>query len=308
MAGGRSSDIPSLIVAGITFCFNEEAKKERTKQYEQIVTKAEEQKAVGHYESAGDIGNAALHTEGDEYTFEGIDEGYGTDITTLTYGKGAYATRKQMKDDQTNTVKNIAAKLVQAAHNTKEQVCADAYNDGFATNSGSDGVYTFSNTHPLTNATGQYNDNLVTGALTVDNFKSGITQFSLIKDMAGNIFHSKATHLLANTMQQFTIYELLNSQLLAYQLSNTINSLKAVAPIGVILNDYIDHTSKGDTYSPWFLLDKTIDKAGCVLQYRGGMQLEMEINFKTKNWEYTVEEEYAVAFVSPGYGAIGSQG
>jgi phage major head subunit gpT-like protein len=307
MAGGRSSDIPSLIVAGITFCFNEEAKKDRVKQYEQIVTKIAEEKAVGHYESAGDIGIAALHTEGDEYTFEGIDEAYGTDITTLTYGKGAYATRKQMKDDQTRTVKNIAQKLVLSAHKKKEQVCADAYNDGFAT-SMSDGVYVFSNTHPLTNATGQYNDNLVTGALTVDNFKAGINQFSLIKDHAGTIYPTKATHLLANTMQQFTIVELLQSSLLAFELSNTVNSLNKVAPLGVILNDYIDHTSKGDSYSPWFLLDKTLEKAGCYMQYRGGMQLETEINFKTKNWEYTVEEEYAVAFVSPGYGVIASQG
>jgi hypothetical protein len=77
--------------------------------------------------------------------------------------------------------------------------------------------------------------------------------------------------------------------------------------LGVILNDYIDHTGDGDTYSPWFLLDKTIDRAGCIYQYRGGMSLETEVDFDTKDYKATAEEEYAVAMVSPGYGIIASQ-
>jgi hypothetical protein len=308
MAGGYSADITNLTKAGITLCFNEEAKNPQTQQYKLIVHEYPEEKAIGLYRSAGDVGNATLHTEGNVYTFEGIDEAYNTDITTLTYGKGLFATRKQMKDDMTGTVKGIAKKLLRALANTKEQVCADAYNDGFSTNSGSDSVYTFSSTHSLTNCPGKYNDNLITGDITTDNLEAMITQFCIIYDMAGNKYPTKMTHLLANTMQQFTIYKILESEKMAYELSNTKKVIPEINPMGVILNDYIDHKTKGDTYSPWFGLDRTLTDAGAVLQYRGGVQQESEVDFKTKNWQITAEEEYACAFISPGYGAIGSLG
>ena len=308
MAGGRSSDIQNLRKAGITFVFNEEAKKDRAQQWPMIVTKTEEQKPVGIYMTAGDVGNATAHIEGSPITFEGIDEAYKTELTTVTYSKGVFATKRQMDDDQTNTVKGLVPKLVNAMINTKEQIAADAYNHGFTT-TGADGVYVFSDSHPLTNSA-KLNDNLITGALSELTIKEAISQFSLIKDMAGNRYPTHATHILTNTASQFTLIELLQSQLMAYQDSNTVNSLNksGSGAIGVILNDYIDSTAKGDTYSPWFVLDKNVPKAGAIYQYRGGMKQDSEEDFKTKNWEITCMEEYVVGFVSPGFAAIASQG
>jgi hypothetical protein len=306
MAGGRSSNITNLRKAGITFVFNEESKIPREKQYPLIVTQIEEPKPVGIYMTAGDIGNATLHTEGAAIRFEGIDEAYKTEITLLTYEKGVSATKRQMDDDQTNTVRNIAQKLIPAMLKTKEQVCADVYNHGFTTTV-ADAVYMFHDSHPLTNSA-KLNDNLLTGDLSTDNIKAGINQFHLIYDMAGNQFGSKATHLLANTMQQFDIFELLNSDKMAWDLTNTINSLNSAGKLGIILNDYIDHKNKGDTYSPWFMLDKTLPKAGVVLQTRGGMKQDAQEDFKTKDWQITCLEEYAAADVSPGYGLVGSLG
>lgn len=309
MAGGRSSDISNFkkAKAGIAFVFNEAAKQPQKKEYEQIVQLREEPLEVGTYLTCGDIGNATAHTEGSSYTYEGISQDWKTEITIGTYGKGVTATRKQMKDDQTMSVKGIfGAKLMRAMLMKKEQYCADLYSDGFAT-SMADGVNVFSNTHPLSNCPAKYNDNLITGALTTDNIKAGINQFSLIYDQAGNPFGSQATHILTNKMEQFTLIELLQSQLMAWELSNTVNSLNKVQPLGVILNSYIDHTAKGDSYSPWFMLDKTLDDAGAILQYRGGLNLETEVDFDTKDIKATCEEEYAGAFVSPGYGVIASQ-
>jgi len=308
MAGGRSADISYLkkARASINFVFNEAAKVPQEQQWPQIVTKVNQPLEVGTYLTVGDVGNAALHVEGDAYTFEGISDDWKTELTIQTYGKGVFATRKQMKDDQTMSVNGMfGTKLIQSMIQVKEQVCADAYNDGFAT-SMADGVYVFSSTHPLSNAVGKYNDNLITGALSTEGIKEGVNQFNLIKNQAGNRYPTKATHLLVNTMEQFTVYELLQSQLLARELSNTVNSLK-LSPMGVIFNDYIDHTGDGDTYSPWFLLDKTIKDAGVVYQYRGGMMVETELNFLNKNTESTCEEEFVVGFVSPGYGCVGSQ-
>jgi len=309
MAGGRSADITNLkkARASINWVFNEAAKVPQEQEWPAIVTKVSEEKEVGTYLTVGDIGNATLHTEGDAYTYEGLSEDWKTELTIQTYGKGVIATRKQMKDDQTMSVKGMyGTKLIRSMIETKEQIVADVYNDGFST-AMADGVYVFSNTHPLSNAPGKYNDNLITGALTTDNIKAAVNQFSLIKNQAGNRYPTRATHLLVNAMEQFTVYELLQSQLMAYELINTVNSIGKVNPFGVILNHYIDHTTDGDTYSPWFMLDKTIPDAGCVYQYRGGMNVETETDFDTKDYKSTCEEEYVVGAVSPGFGMIGSQ-
>ena len=309
MAGGRSADITNLkkARASINWVFNEAAKVPQEQEWPAIVTKVSEEKEVGTYLTVGDIGNATLHTEGDAYTYEGLSEDWKTELTIQTYGKGVIATRKQMKDDQTMSVKGMyGTKLIRSMIETKEQIVADVYNDGFST-AMADGVYVFSNTHPLSNAPGKYNDNLITGALTTDNIKAAVNQFSLIKNQAGNRYPTRATHLLVNAMEQFTVYELLQSQLMAYELINTVNSIGKVNPFGVILNHYIDHTSDGDTYSPWFMLDKTIPDAGVVYQYRGGMNVETETDFDTKDYKSTCEEEYVVGAVSPGFGMIGSQ-
>lgn len=309
MAGGRSSDITNLkkARASINFVFNEAAKVPQEQQWPNIVNKVPSELEVGTFLTVGDIGNATAHVEGDAYTFEGLSEDWKTELTLVTYGKGVYATRRQMKDDQTLSVNGMfGTKLIRSMIETKEQLVADAYNDGFSTTM-ADSTYVFSSTHPLSNAPGKYNDNLITGAITTENIKTGLNQFSLIKNQAGNRYPTRATHILVNTMEQFTLIELLESQLLAWELSNTVNSITKAQKIGVILNDYIDHTGDGDTYSPWFLLDKSIKDAGCQYMYRGGMNVETETDFKTKNYETTCEEEYVVGFVSPGFGVIASQ-
>lgn len=307
MAIGRSSDISNLVKAGITLTFNEALKAPQTIEYDQICHKYEEQKPVGIYASAGDVGNATALVEGSPIPYEGIEEAYKTEITTLTYAKGVKATRKQMLDDQTSTVKNLfGSKLVRSMIETKEQVVADTYNDAFAT-TGADGVYIISDSHPLVNSA-KLNDNLITGDISTDTLKTGITQFSFIKNHAGNRFPTKATHILVHPSEQFLVIEIMNSQLLAHQLSNTMNSIPKIAPLGMIFNNYLDSKSKGDTYTPWFLLDRTITDAGCILQYRGGMKLDAEEDFDTKDWKGTCVEEYAAAFVSPGFGIVGSLG
>lgn len=307
MAIGRSSDITNLTKAGIQLVFNEALKAPQTIEYDQICHKYEEQKPIGIYMSAGDVGNATALVEGSAIAYEGIEEAYKTELTTLTYAKGVKATRKQMLDDQTNTVNNLfGAKLVRSMIETKEQAVADVYNDAFAT-TGADGVYIISDSHPLVNSA-KLNDNLITGDISTDNMKTGITQFSFIKNQAGNRFPTKATHILVHPSEQFMVIEIMNSQLLAHQLSNTVNSIAKVAPIGMIFNNYLDSKSKGDTYTPWFLLDRTLTDAGVILQYRGGMKLDTEEDFDTKDWKGTCVEEYVAGAVSPGYGIVGSLG
>lgn len=307
MAVGRSSDITNMTKAGINFVFNEALKAPQVIEYDQICTKYMEEKPIGTYLSAGDVGNAVDLDEGNVIVYEGIAEAYKTEITTGTKAKGVKATRKQMLDDQTNTVKNLfGAKLVRAMIETKEQHVADKYNDAFAT-TGADGVYIIHDAHPLVNSAA-VNDNLITGDISTDTLKTGITQFAFIKNQAGKRFPTKATHILVHPSEQFNVIEIMNSQLMAQELTNTTNSIAKVAPIGMIFNNYLDTKARGNTYTPWFLLDKTMSDAGCILQYRGGMKLDTEEDFDTKDWKGTCIEEYTAAFVSPGYGIVGSLG
>lgn len=308
MAGtGVTSDISNLIVAGITFTFNEAAANKGAEEYPQICTQVAEEKAVGIYESAGDISKAELKTEGAAITYESGEDAYETTITTQLYAKGVRASYEEMKNDMTKTIQNyFGSKLVRAMVEQKEEVVAEAYNNAFATTA-ADGVYVISDSHPLVNSAA-LNDNLITGDISSTTLKTGITQFTTIKNQAGDRFPTRATHILVHPSEMFNVVELLNSTLQGQELSNTTNSIKSVGMLTPIFNNYLDSKVKGDTYTPWFLLDKTLDKAGCILQYRGGMKLDLEEDFDTKDWKGTCIEEYAAAFVSPGYGIVGSLG
>ncbi len=122
--------------------------------------------------------------------------------------------------------------------------------DGFATTV-ADGEYDFDTDHPLENSA-LVNDNLATGALSVENLKDAYNKFNFIYDAAGNIFGSTPTHLLVHPNKMFTVIELLESNLLAHELSNTKNSLMDMR-INPIMNPYLDYNTSTDV-SPWFLL------------------------------------------------------
>lgn len=307
MAGTYVSDLGNLLYAGLDAVFNSALKAPRQTYYKNIVHQKSVGKKYGWYETIGAMGAAYEKLDGAAYTFDKIEDGAKTTITNKEYAKGVEATRQALKYDLYSTLqKTFGAPLVSRLVQLKEKAVADAYNDGF-TNTGADGVAIFSNSHPLQNDPAKLNDNLASGALTPDNLIAAKNMFNAIYDQGGEFFDTMPTHLLIHPNKKYLALQILMSNLMALELSNTKNVVQDVMPVKLIENKYLDYnTSTG--VSPWFLIDMTLTDAGCVLQQEGGTELKTWEDNNTGNLRGVAREDWGVGFVSPGYGVIASAG
>lgn len=306
MAGTYISDLGNLLYAGLDAVFNSALKAPRQVCYKSISHQKSVGKKYGWYETVGAMGAAAEHLDGAAYTFDKIEDGAKTTLENKEYAKGVQVTKGALKFDLYNQLqKTFGAPLVNRLIQLKEKAVADVYNDGFAT-TGADGVYIFSDSHPLQNSV-KLNDNLATGALTPDNLIAAKNMFNSIYDQGGEFFDTAPTHLLIHSNKKFLALQILMSNLMALELSNTKNVTQDVMPVKLIENKYLDYnTSTG--VSPWFLIDMTLTDAGVILQQEGGTELKSWEDNNTGTVRAVASEWYAAGAVSPGYGIVGSSG
>lgn len=306
MGNGRTSDIQRKTEAGTTVIFNKAAKLPAKMYWPQICTEKHEEKLIGKYDSMGDLSAATEKLEMDAFIFDSIDENLNTTIQSKTWGKGVQASMEKLDYDLYNTVKGtFGVNLIQKMRFLKERKVADAYNDAFAT-TGADGVYVYSATHPLQRSA-LVNDNLMTGALTPENFIAGKIKANFIYDQAGEPYDTEPNVLLVHPAKQFVALQILMSNLMAFENSNTKNVTNDLMPVKVVTNKYLDYNASTGV-SPWFLIDRNMTDAGLILQTKRGLKLKTWWVNENEIFRGAVTEQYQVGFISPGYGSWGSTG
>ena len=304
---GRVSDIQRMTEEGVDVIFNKNAKTPQKKYYPQIVWEKKIDKAVGIYDTIGDIGPAEVKVEGNAYNFDNFEQGYQTTISVDTVGKGVEVSMEVLEDDLYGVVKSrFGPGLFRVLLSRKERACADLYNDAFS-DTGADGVALISASHPLVKNPSSLNDNLATGALTPDNFIKAKMKFNSIYDQAGDFFDTDPTHLLIHKNKLYTALAILQSQLMAFELSNTKNVVNDEMPVKIVVNNYLDYTAATGV-SPWFLLDRTLQDAGAVLQVKKGLTLKTWWENNNEVFRGTLHERDGTGVISPGYCIVGSTG
>ena len=306
MATTRVSDLGNLVLAGIREVFDTAKQNPGPIEYPQICREVFETKQTGKYDTVGSLGPATAHTEESSGVYDKVEWNNETTIVSSTVEKKVAATIESKEFDQYGVIEaTFGAPLMNTLIMYKEQAVADVWNDCF-TDTGADGVYIASSTHPLKNNSALYNDNLASGALTVDNIKTAKNMFNHIYTQSGMKFHTNPTHILLHKDKLYDINELLASNLMAWELSNTINSLQSVAPLQIIVSTHLDISSVG--VSPWYLIDKTLKGAGCVLQKRTDVRLKTWEDPDDGTFKARAYEIYGVGMVAPGYGFVASPG
>lgn len=305
MATTRLTDAGNLVYAGIEEIFRAAAAAPLEVEYKQIVREKSLTDLYGYYETMGDLGKGRKHVEEQDIYFHKIEWSNRTTITSEVYENGIRGTFESMHFDLYDTIeKYFGAPLVNTMVAMKEEAVADVYNDVF-TDTGADGVYLASATHPLKNSSTLYNDNLASGELTFDNLVDAKNKFNHIYDQAGRFYRTAPTHLLIHPDFLYQALMILNSNLVAMELSNTKNVIQDVMPIKVITNRYLEGAT--DDVKPWFLLDKT-QMAGCVLQTSKGLELKSFWDWDTLTFKGIVFEVYGIGMTAPGYGFVASPG
>lgn len=304
---GRTSDIMRMTESGVKIVFNKAVKTPKKKYYPNCVQEIPSQQRMEKYDTIGDIGQAYEKLEGDSFKYDNYVQGYETRIVARTFGQALQLTKEEIFDDLYKTTQSrYGTGLVNSLITLKEKLVAGLYNGAFS-GSTADGQPAASASHPLLRDPTKVNDNLASGALTVDNFIDAKNKFNSIYNQAGDFMDTEPTHLLIHPNKLYVAIALLESQLLAFELSNTKNMVNDVMPIRVIVNKYLDynHSTK---VSPWFLIDKTLTDAGMILQNRQNVVLKTWWEEDDLTMKGTVHERYNVGVISPGYGFVGSPG
>lgn len=299
----RLSDASALIYAGIDEVWNAATKAPSKQYWKNIVREKTLAKKYGWYDTIGDLGPATQHVEGAPIIFDKVEYNNRTTIETLVYSKGVQGSMESMEFDLYDVIKKqFGAPLVKVMATKKERIVAAAYNNAF-TNTGADGVALISDSHPLKNSA-LLNDNLITGEMSTTTIADAKNMFNHIYDQAGDFFETEPTHLLIHPDKMFLALQILNSNLMALELSNTKNVLQDIMPIKILVDKFLSNVAG---VSPWYLLDKSLD-AGCVLQKKGGLTLKTFWDLNTLSYKGLAYEMYGVGFTAPGYGIVGSAG
>lgn len=305
MAMTLMTNIGNLIYPGIQLIFNKAMKRPRVLQYKPLVMERTVRDYYGYYETMGNLGPAQVFVEGNSINYDRIRHNNRTTITAQVIAKGVQGTMQAMHFDLYDEIKkNFGAPILDTLINKKERIVADQYNDSFSTTA-ADGKYVVDDDHPLLESA-LVNNNLASGELLPDNIMDAKNQFNFIYDQAGEFFPTRPTHLAVHPNKMYRVLAILNSNLMALELSNTKNTLQDYQPIKVITNQYFDYNTTTEV-SPWFLLDKTLE-AGCVLQKSKGIELNTRWDWDNLTYKGVAYEIYNAGFIAPGYGIVGSPG
>jgi hypothetical protein len=215
-------------------------------QYPQYTTAETSTKYQETYDSVGNLQAASEKIEGGSISYGKVGQAYQTIIVNKTWANGYSHTYEAVKDDQYGCVNSVKAKELAHTMRDLEEETAVAWLDNAFTTALADGKALCDDDHPCHDAPGQVNDTLTTGALSPANLKTAIQMFNRFKNHAGKPMKSYPNRLITNMVNQFTVQEILKSQLQANELSNTKNVLP---PMQEVYLRYL--TSE----TAWFLED-----------------------------------------------------
>lgn len=132
----------------------------------------------------------------------------------------------------------------------KEEARAIYWFDNATSVNLADGAPLGTNSRPLFNVSGTFNDTLTTGALSPTTIATASGMFSSFKNHQGGPMRSRASDGLTNFINMMTVEEIMKSTLRAYELSNTKNVLPKI--------DW-HYSSYNATTTAWMLWDKNYE-------------------------------------------------
>lgn len=227
MSYTMTSDISRMIVAGQKEIFKKNFDPFPV-EYPEFTTNKKATKKAETYDSMGNLAAAAEKLEGAAIQYGKVEQAYQTTITNKTWANGFEVTLEATKYDLYGCVNSVKAKeLARTMRELEETNAITRFDNAFATNL-ADGAPLCTNSRPLKNVPGTFNDTLTTGVLSPDNLKTGLKLFPLFMNHQGGPMKSKCTDGMTHSVNMLDVEEIMGSTLKAYELSNTSNKLPKI--------------------------------------------------------------------------------
>ena len=294
----RRSDIARMLAAGQAKIFRDNLKPAKKEQWRWCSTITKSNKAQETYDSIGNLKPAHVKEEEDSIQYGKLEQAYQTVVVNETIANGYWFSMEVAEDDLYAVVDEGQQKELPRTMQSKREQDIAAVWDGVFTSVGAVGVPYASNTHPLKNCPGKYNDNLADNVPpSPDALINADNKFNHIYRHNGELMDTDATALLCHKDKMAIWQAILASNLKAQELSNTKNT---VPQLRLIWNKYIHQ-------SYYHLIDEEIESV--IMQMRRGFKYNYFVDKKdTLNVYFNVTERRKAAHINPGFGHVPSMG
>jgi phage major head subunit gpT-like protein len=237
---------------------------QREEEYSKVFNIESSDKAFEDEVEFAGLGPMPEKTENDATSYSDAVQGGTKRYVHLTYALGCRTSFELYEDDQYGIIKQVPKALARSARFTKEQVAWNVFNNGFTTQTTTDGISLFNNVHPLLGGPGATGSapgltNVITTAGTYPNRPSTdadlsftalqlmINQFERLVDAQGLPIAVRPSMLIIPPELKFIARELLGSSGKPYTADNEINAL-----VGEDLTYMVSHYLTSQ--SAWFAL------------------------------------------------------
>lgn len=298
MSYTMTADISRMITAGQKEIFNKNFEAFPI-EYPAFTTEKTATKETETYDSMGNLKAAEEKVEGDGITYGKVRQAYQTSIKNKTWANGYEVTLEATKYDLYGQVNSIKAKELSRTMRELEENNAVRWVDGAFTLNLADGVPLCSDSKPLLEVPGTFNDTLATASTLTDpdNHKDMVKMFSAFKNHQGGPMKSYPNKGLTHSQNMLDIEEIYGSANKANEMSNTKNVLPKIS---------WSYSTYMASVIAWFMWDSKFEHI--LMQWFEKTQFDSdEDKISTKNLYLNAIAMYQSGAL-PNIGLVGNQG
>lgn len=165
--------------------------------------------------------------EGSEYDFRRPKQGANKTLSVVKYGLGFSISEEMVDDGKFDMIAEMVKKLGRSAKESQEIQAMNIFNNGFSSETTSDGLSLYNSAHTLPSGLTFRNRLASDSDLSVTSLDQAITDFETVfVGDSGIVYNLKPKILLVHSSNRKYAMELIGSELKADTADNNMNSLK----------------------------------------------------------------------------------
>lgn len=238
--------------------------------------------------------------EGSEYSFKRSKQGLSKTLSIKKMGLGVSISDEAVSDGKFDLIGDMLRKLARSAKESQEVDAMNIFNNGFGSETTSDGLAVFHASHLLPSGGTFRNKPSAAADLSGTSLDTGLTDFETIfVGDTGIIYNMRPKTLLVHSSNKRYAQELVGSDQKPDSADNNMNSLKGEG-LTVISSPHLTDTDA------WFLLASP-EETGFRIISRTPIETKSWVDDKTDSIAYRSRYREKIG-VTHAYGAYGNAG
>lgn len=255
----------------------------------EVFEKVSSDKAYEEYVQSVGFGLAQEKPQGSAVVYDSDRQGYTFRLRNVNYALAYAITEEEIDDNQyAELARARAARLAFSMRQTREEIAADVFNNGFDSSFPlGDGKEFFATDHPT--QSGNQANEITAADLSEASLEDLLILIEGAKDDRGNRISLVGQKLIIPRQERFNAERILESTLQNDTANNAVNALRSqnMLPQGYMVWHYLDDTDA------FYVKTNVPSMTGLICQDRKALRFSQDNDFGTENMLHKAMERYA---------------